>query len=98
MKIAIVTDDLTSATDGAAGFAERGWSAQVVRGTDQGLIPIKLMGAQHGVNVTIGLPFVRTSPDHGTAFDIAGRGLADASSLQLALETARDMSQAAAKG
>lgn len=65
---------------------------------DQGLIPIKLMGVQHGVNVTIGLPFVRTSPDHGTAFDIAGTGLADASSLQLALETARDLSRAAAIG
>jgi 4-hydroxythreonine-4-phosphate dehydrogenase len=43
----------------------------------------------HGVNVTLGLPFVRTSPDHGTAFDIAGRGVADPSSLLAALTMAR---------
>ena len=48
---------------------------------DQGLIPEKLLGVEHGVNTTLGLPFVRTSPDHGTAFDIAGRGLADPRSL-----------------
>lgn len=58
---------------------------------DQGLIPLKLLGVEHGVNVTVGLPFVRTSPDHGTAFDIAGMGLADESSLRRALETARDL-------
>ena len=39
---------------------------------DHGLIPVKYLGVEHGVNVTLGLPFVRTSPDHGTAFDIAG--------------------------
>ena len=44
---------------------------------DQGLIPVKYMGLAHGVNVTLGLPFVRTSPDHGTAFDIAGKGVAN---------------------
>lgn len=55
---------------------------------DQGLIPIKLLGVEDGVNVTAGLPFVRTSPDHGTAFDIAGRGVADPSSLKTALITA----------
>ncbi|MEG0787996.1 MAG: 4-hydroxythreonine-4-phosphate dehydrogenase PdxA [Comamonas sp.] len=48
---------------------------------DQGLIPIKYSGVEEGVNVTLGLPLVRTSPDHGTAFDIAGQGVADASSL-----------------
>ena len=48
---------------------------------DQGLIPIKLGGLSEGVNVTVGLPFIRTSPDHGTAFDLAGRGLADPSSF-----------------
>ncbi len=48
---------------------------------DQGLIPIKYLGVEEGVNVTLGLPLVRTSPDHGTAFDIAGQGIADASSL-----------------
>lgn len=55
---------------------------------DQGLIPVKLAGVEDGVNITVGLPFVRTSPDHGTAFDIAGRGIADPASLKLALETA----------
>jgi 4-hydroxythreonine-4-phosphate dehydrogenase len=52
---------------------------------DHGLIPVKYLGVEHGVNVTLGLPFVRSSPDHGTAFDIAGQGLADASSLRAAL-------------
>ncbi|MFF5209121.1 4-hydroxythreonine-4-phosphate dehydrogenase PdxA [Streptosporangium sp. NPDC000396] len=55
---------------------------------DQGLIPIKYLGLEHGVNVTIGLPFVRTSVDHGTAFDIAGKGIADHSSLLAALRHA----------
>jgi hypothetical protein len=52
---------------------------------DHGLIPVKYLGVEQGVNVTLGLPFVRTSPDHGTAFDIAGRGVADASSLVAAI-------------
>jgi 4-hydroxythreonine-4-phosphate dehydrogenase len=56
---------------------------------DHGLIPVKYLGVEHGVNVTLGLPFVRTSPDHGTAFDIAGRGLADPSSLMAAVRMAR---------
>ncbi|HZT56076.1 MAG TPA: 4-hydroxythreonine-4-phosphate dehydrogenase PdxA, partial [Burkholderiaceae bacterium] len=56
---------------------------------DHGLIPVKYLGVEHGVNVTLGLPFVRTSPDHGTAFDIAGTGRADASSLRAALAMAR---------
>ena len=55
---------------------------------DHGLIPVKYLGVEHGVNVTLGLPFVRTSPDHGTAFDIAGRGTADASSLAAAVRMA----------
>jgi 4-hydroxythreonine-4-phosphate dehydrogenase len=58
---------------------------------DQGLIPVKYLGVEQGVNVTLGLPFVRTSPDHGTAFDLAGRGLADASSLGAALRMARQL-------
>jgi 4-hydroxythreonine-4-phosphate dehydrogenase len=58
---------------------------------DHGLIPVKYLGVEHGVNVTLGLPLVRTSPDHGTAFDIAGRGLADPSSLEAALRMARRM-------
>ena len=56
---------------------------------DQGLIPVKYLGVEQGVNVTLGLPLVRTSPDHGTAFDIAGSGKADASSLIAAVRMAR---------
>ena len=56
---------------------------------DHGLIPVKYLGVEQGVNVTLGLPFVRTSPDHGTAFDIAGRGIADPSSLVAAARMAR---------
>jgi 4-hydroxy-L-threonine phosphate dehydrogenase PdxA len=55
---------------------------------DQGLIPVKYLGIEQGVNVTIGLPFVRTSVDHGVAFDIAGTGKADHSSLRYALHQA----------
>ena len=58
---------------------------------DQGLIPVKYLGVEQGVNVTLGLPFVRTSPDHGTAFDIAGTGQADASSLLAAIRMARSL-------
>jgi 4-hydroxythreonine-4-phosphate dehydrogenase len=61
----------------------------VVQYHDQGHIPIKLMGFDTGVNVTVGLPFFRTSVDHGTAFDIAGTGEADASSLRAAIDLAR---------
>lgn len=56
---------------------------------DQGLIPVKYLGVEQGVNVTLGLPLVRTSPDHGTAFDIAGTGKADAASLVAAIRMAR---------
>ena len=56
---------------------------------DQGLIPVKYLGVEQGVNITLGLPFVRTSPDHGTAFDVAGKGVADPSSLLEALGVAR---------
>jgi 4-hydroxythreonine-4-phosphate dehydrogenase len=59
---------------------------------DQGLIPVKYLGVEKGVNVTLGLPLVRTSPDHGTAFDIAGTGKADASSLIEAIRMARQLS------
>lgn len=58
---------------------------------DQALIPIKTLDFAGGVNVTLGLPFVRTSPDHGTAYDIAGRGIADPSSLIAALRMAAEM-------
>ena len=59
---------------------------------DQGLIPVKYMGVEKGVNVTLGLPLVRTSPDHGTAFDIAGKGCADPSSLLEAVRMAQALS------
>lgn len=60
---------------------------------DQGLIPVKLMAFDRAVNTTIGLPFVRTSPDHGTAFDIARRGVADATSMKAALQLAAELVQ-----
>lgn len=70
--------------------ARRGEFDLVVAMThDHGLIPVKYLGVEQGVNVTLGLPFVRTSPDHGTAFDIAGRGVADPSSLAAAIRWAR---------
>jgi 4-hydroxythreonine-4-phosphate dehydrogenase len=58
---------------------------------DQGLAPLKMVAFDTGVNWTLGLPFVRTSPDHGTAYDIAGRGLADPSSMEAAMRLARDV-------
>jgi 4-hydroxythreonine-4-phosphate dehydrogenase len=60
---------------------------------DQGLIPVKYLGVEKGVNVTLGLPLVRTSPDHGTAFDIAGTGRADAASLIEAVRMARQLAR-----
>lgn len=60
---------------------------------DQGLIPFKLLHFKDGVNVTLGLPIVRTSVDHGTAYDIAGRGIADPSSLDAAIEMAFNMAK-----
>ncbi|WP_128516739.1 4-hydroxythreonine-4-phosphate dehydrogenase PdxA [Tabrizicola thermarum] len=71
--------------------ARAGYDAAVCAYHDQALIPIKTIDFAGGVNVTLGLPFVRTSPDHGTAYDIAGQGRADASSLIAALRMARDM-------
>jgi 4-hydroxythreonine-4-phosphate dehydrogenase len=58
---------------------------------DQGLIPVKLMAFDRAINTTIGLPFVRTSPDHGTAFDIAGQGIADATSMKAAIQLAAEL-------
>lgn len=60
---------------------------------DQGLIPVKYLGVERGVNVTLGLPLVRTSPDHGTAFDLAGTGRADAGSLLAAVRMARQLAE-----
>ena len=63
---------------------------------DQGLIPIKYLGLEHGVNVTVGLPFVRTSVDHGTAFDIAAKGIASCESLHQAAKLADQLSRSSA--
>jgi 4-hydroxythreonine-4-phosphate dehydrogenase len=60
---------------------------------DQALIPLKTLDMDHGVNVTLGLPIVRTSPDHGTAYDIAGKGIADPSSLIAAIELAASLAE-----
>ena len=68
--------------------ARKGYDAALAMYHDQALIPIKTLAFDHAVNVTLGLPFVRTSPDHGTAFDIAGSGKADPSSLVAALKLA----------
>lgn len=75
----------------ARGLAE--FDAVIAMYHDQGLIPVKYLGVEHGVNVTLGLPFVRTSPDHGTAFDIAGTGKADATSMLSALAMASELSR-----
>jgi 4-hydroxythreonine-4-phosphate dehydrogenase len=72
------------------------YDAAVCMYHDQALIPIKTIDFAGGVNLTLGLPFIRTSPDHGTAFDIAGQGVADPSSLIAALHMARTMAQARA--
>jgi 4-hydroxythreonine-4-phosphate dehydrogenase len=72
--------------------ARRGeFDAVVAMYHDQGLIPVKYLGVEKGVNVTLGLPLVRTSPDHGTAFDIAGSGRADEASLVEAIRVARTL-------
>src|SRR5215217_4769060 len=70
------------------------FGTEVVQYHDQGHIPVKLMGFDTGVNVTVGLPFFRTSVDHGTAFDIAGTGKADPASLRAALDLARRLAGA----
>ncbi len=73
--------------------ARAGYDAAIAMYHDQALIPIKTLAFDSGVNITLGLPFVRTSPDHGTAFDIAGKGLARPDSLIAALRMARQMGE-----
>ena len=70
-----------------------GFDVVVAMYHDQGLIPVKLMGLEHGVNTTLGLPLVRTSPDHGTAFDLAGTGRASPDSLLAAIDAALAMTE-----
>jgi 4-hydroxythreonine-4-phosphate dehydrogenase len=79
-----------------AGLAWRGEQASAADGYlalyhDQGLIPVKLLAFDQAVNTSLGLPFLRTSPDHGTGFDIAGRGIARAASMRAALDTALEL-------
>jgi 4-hydroxythreonine-4-phosphate dehydrogenase len=69
------------------------FDAEICMYHDQGLIPLKMIARGSGVNVTLGLPFVRTSPDHGTAYDIAGRLAADAGSMREAIELASLLSK-----
>ena len=69
------------------------YDAAVCMYHDQALIPIKTLDFDRGVNVTLGLPFIRTSPDHGTAFDIAGQGIANPTSMVEALRMAYRMAQ-----
>lgn len=65
---------------------------------DQGLIPVKLMAFDQAINTTIGLPFIRTSPDHGTAFDIADQGIARADSMKAAIALAAELAQSRFRG
>jgi 4-hydroxythreonine-4-phosphate dehydrogenase len=76
--------------------ARSGYDAALCMYHDQALIPIKALEVDEGVNVTLGLPIIRTSPDHGTAFDIAGKGLADPGAMAAAIVMASEM--AAARG
>ena len=77
--------------------ARRGYDAVLAMYHDQALIPLKTLAFDSGVNITLGLPFVRTSPDHGTAFDIAGRGMASPTSLIEALKLAATMAERRAR-
>jgi len=71
--------------------AQGNWDGVLCMYHDQGLIPLKLLAFHEGVNVTLGLPFVRTSPDHGTAFEIAGKGIARADSMIAAINLAVEL-------
>jgi 4-hydroxythreonine-4-phosphate dehydrogenase len=76
-------------------YAYRGdYDAVVAMYHDQGLAPLKMVAFEQGVNWTLGLPFIRTSPDHGTAYDIAGRGIANPSSMIAALQLAKQLAHA----
>ena len=77
--------------------ARQGYDAVLAMYHDQGLIPVKTLDFHGGVNITLGLPIVRTSPDHGTAFGIAGQNIARADSLIAAIKAARDIANNRAK-
>ena len=75
-------------------YAYRGdFDAVVAMYHDQGLVPLKMVAFDHGVNWTLGLPFIRTSPDHGTAYDIAGQGTANPSSMRAAIRLAKQLAR-----
>ena len=77
-------------------YAFRGdYDAVVAMYHDQGLVPLKMIGFETGVNWTLGLPFIRTSPDHGTAYDIAGQGIANPSSMIAAIRLAKKLARSA---
>jgi 4-hydroxythreonine-4-phosphate dehydrogenase len=77
-------------------YAYRGdYDAVVAMYHDQGLVPLKMIGFERGINWTLGLPFIRTSPDHGTAYDIAGQGKADPSSMRAAIGLAKQLARRA---
>ncbi|HUD82645.1 MAG TPA: 4-hydroxythreonine-4-phosphate dehydrogenase PdxA [Candidatus Saccharimonadales bacterium] len=79
-------------------YAYRGdYDAVVAMYHDQGLGPLKMVAFEHGVNWTLGLPFIRTSPDHGTAYDIAGQGIANPSSMRAAIRLAKQLARQRAK-
>jgi 4-hydroxythreonine-4-phosphate dehydrogenase len=69
------------------------YDAVVAMYHDQGLVPLKMIGFESGVNWTLGLPFIRTSPDHGTAYDITGKGIANPSSMIAAIRLAKDLAR-----
>ncbi len=69
------------------------YDAVVAMYHDQGLVPLKMIGFESGINWTLGLPFIRTSPDHGTAYDIAGKGVANPSSMRAALRLAKQLAR-----
>jgi 4-hydroxythreonine-4-phosphate dehydrogenase len=86
------------AADALFYYAYRGdYDAVVAMYHDQGLVPLKMVAFDSGVNWTLGLPFIRTSPDHGTAYDIAGRGIANPSSMRAAIRLAKQLAQNRAK-
>jgi 4-hydroxythreonine-4-phosphate dehydrogenase len=85
------------AADALFYHAYRGeYDAVVAMYHDQGLAPLKMIGFETGVNWTLGLPFIRTSPDHGTAYDIAGQGKASPSSMRAAIRLAKQLARARA--
>jgi 4-hydroxythreonine-4-phosphate dehydrogenase len=75
--------------------ARKGYDVVIAMYHDQALIPVKTIAFESAVNVTLGLPLIRTSPDHGTAFDIAGKGIADPASLIASLRLAGKLAQRA---